>query len=1204
MIHQPCETKMQQLIKVCVSLCKQYVFVLTTQVLHVYSNIHSNLHLGRFTLDDEQYQRFGEFRDIVLMPGWRNFCLLMEKHKRVLVCTYGISQLGLDALVDFEIQRQMSWSNHGSPRNEGSAASSVHSLNLSQLRVQQKSLPEPIPKRGGGSYESKNIKGIKQHYEGLLEPVDIKLIYILALPAGVHAITMHDAQMYFWTVEHAGVYVTLCPEGFTNHLGCNVTDEIPIKLSLNLHATNLVRNMRASGTVSLSRGLCYLTFKDTLYTNAMVQTTAETNLYVLDNTTGGTINCLGDWITRSCSTADTASSRRDSTDFDLKAIKAESLLNDMEDNVAPGKVTLDEIVGSLRMEDVTMVAEKNACLFTTSSGSLVSINIARVVHDHIGQIVYQRGVSKITTDGTLLVALVEDHVDVLAWHGDKLLQLWKYKLENVRSISIYNHIIATLYNNDGLICFNALGKVLMHRRSRVDDDTHQSSCFAAMGLAIITTRASQLVMYRLYTTGYDDVHCSNPLNNVIAFVSADDIMLFHARMLEGTFGVAEKPISEDRHLHAYDNIDLIGDIDCGLYTLPLPSPQSRSRRRPLTRAVPNPTGSHLLCASAGGFHMYNKTWECFGDDLGECACMGWLSEQICFVILNVPMQLVIANRTLTPSHDMGNDVISLADTGISYCHFFHVAYPREHVEMLPLKHRPVCCTVFNETLYIMDETQSITGYELYNIHGTYKFDVVLQTKLEEPLPGQMREIHYLDTGVFAVVDKIEGLYRIQDGKSTKVLDGCSYVTSAVHVIDGKPTVVLLCSIRFHDKLTVVTAKECYTIQARLPPVALVDEGVVTYLSNLMDPSNNVQKIRIGKMPLPLTNFKDAMQGPFYMDALDKIITNVTEDKRAKKDDLNARCEVLPRQVKWRLIARQSRKRNLREEVKELEKIFECSLADIFENMLQCGREAEATFMLLALQSLTDPVQVRNKYNRRLMQMLATQISTSLTKESTLHLFQALLRFHHIVEEVDAVEVKTIALALMANCDIMAVYKLCHLFNIELSRLVQALRTELGEMYVWGICLPNVASNKTLTHASTEGQGKKVDVAHMILTLKMKLDLVGENKGMHVRDVDSMARMSARASRGNGDTSVLPHTGHGICYHLYDAFVAERLLVPAAAIAMAAENFLAISQLMLADQETNEVLNHVITQASECSQCQPRFNLIKHCLLHAKKQFAA
>ncbi|KAK1442264.1 hypothetical protein BgAZ_402940 [Babesia gibsoni] len=1159
--YNPSDPPLEKLIKVRVTLCQRYLYVLTSQVLHVYSNLHSNVHLGRFTLDDDLYHRYGAFRDIVFIPGWRSFCLLMEKQKRVLVCTYDVSGLGLDSTIDSEIQKQPSTSILGSARHDCSPTSSSRSYAFSMLKVQQKSPTEASTRRGMGMLDTLNIKHAKQRYEKLMEPVEIRLLYFLSLPSAVHTITFHSAQMYFWTMDQLGVYVTLCPEGFINHLACNLVDELPIKMTLNLHTTNLVQNMMASGTIALANGLCYLSMKSTIYACELKAGSPSTKLYVPNTDHNYHINSLCDWVDICCPSNGNSGSTCESPQVDSTIISPSSLSNNLASMCITQGTPLEQIVPNLLVNEIIMLAERGCCLLTTYSGALMSLKVANSQQGGIGALIYKSGVSNIVAEGGTIAANVEDQVTLLSWDGSTLFPVWKYRLGNIRSLSIYNDTIAAFYNYDGFVCFNVLGKVMLHRRSTIDDTTYQSSCFASKGLSLIATRVTKLVMFKMYATGSLEIPYSNPFNTVISFVGIDDVLLFHARMVEGTFGETSRSLMEDRSMHSYDNSGIIGDMDCNLLSVPLKSPHSRSGRWPLTHVSPSPKGNFIIGLSSSGRALYDGDWKWFEEDLGDCLSVGWLREDVCFMIHSMPVQLFIVNHDAGATDNGNKDVISLGDAPSTYCHFFHVSDLSTHLEIVPIKSRPQCCTVFDEILYILDEMQVITGYQLCEDSGSYKFNVIYHVKHDEPPSARILEIHYMDSDTFALLDNTQALYMTECGRRSKMFDGCNYITPTLSVVNGCRATMLLCSVHLQDHLTAVTSKHTLVITGHLPPAALVDEGAVSYIINLIDPRHSAHKVRIGKLLLPLNDTTDALNSVFSLDALEQVLAAVTNDKMATAADIHSRFEKVPAAIMWRLVSLQSRKRNLREEVKALEEVFGSDLLEVFNNCLLNGQESDASYMLLALQSLTDPTEVRNNFNIRLIQSLATKMSVSMSDEFSHHLFQSLLRFHNIVEDVEHVDLKNIAMKLFRKSDLMGVYKLCNLFRADLGNLLNSMRKELECMYIWGICQLQEGETHQQVDTAEAGDGK-VDIANMIIAVRVALGLSEAEALSAVQDVHITARISACLSLGLlSSAKAMPYNWPTIYGHFFQAFLTEGLLLPAFAISLASADFVSISLIM-------------------------------------------
>ncbi|GBE59924.1 histidyl-tRNA synthetase, putative [Babesia ovata] len=1301
----------EAVIGVCASNCNQYLFVLTSRVLHVYNNFEPNIHVGHLALSKEWYARYGSFCGMQMVPGLRTLCLLLERRDRVLVCAYD-AQLGLEGSNGSDYGRHGTSSSHGTPLNGRSTPMSAPSLPGSPLRVPPRIVVDASLRRKS-SQETTSIKQLRAQYDKALTPIRIKPLLVLTLPSPVSDVTFAEGQMYFWTTEQPGMYVTLSPEGFVNYLACRTADDEPGEVSLELHGTNLVQDMAVNGTVSPSHGLCYLAFGDSLYAKIDDATQGPADLEVLYNTTGAPISSLVHWVTMTCFRQGTGLLP---PEFALNRFSADSLLNDLENSVLPGKYTLDELIDDVKFRQVIMARNSNSCLIVTESGALVALHIARVKSDHIGQLVYREGVERVAAVGSNVVIHVNGEIVVASWTDSGIKEHWSYKLENVRGLAAHNDVIVALYNTDGFVCFNTLGAILAHRRSRTKCAAPMSACVAAQGLALIATGDSSFIKYRLYNTGYNEMHCSNPKNNSMAFVGESDILIFHTRALEGTYGIPSKVLAEDRNNHAYDNNDLLGDLDCTLHAVSLSALDTGIGGWPLMHVAPNPSGSCLLCSTPNASAIYDGEWRWFGDDLGPTIATGWINDNICFVVVKLTMPFVIANRTFE-SVDSSGDYIDIGGWGTSYCHFYHVDDLTKAIEVLPIRTSPLSCTVYGETLYVVDDANIIAGYHLRYDTGSYKFDEVLRARIKGKAQGNIRELHCLEENHFALLDDRGIVYRVLKGELTRVIDQCSSITSATHVSGAAEKVVLLCSLRFREQVVMVTADRVVVIEAQITPAALVNEGVVAYLLNAFDADDSVQKVRIAKLMLPIDDVDDALLSPFHIDLLDMMLTVATAAGAEVEPEFKERFAKLPGDVQRRLLARQSRKHYVKEDIEKLESAFGCSIASVFEGMLSSKRVAEASFMLLALQSVTDPLTVRNTYNVKLLHMLAKEFSTQKTKDNLTQLFNSLLSFQNHVENVQGLNVRELVKALFSECNFMGVYKLCQLLIVEPSSLIQSMREELADMFVWGICRPQcrdmqlvgrqrrqtgvtAAENADMKHDTTEdgnedqeasepiypehteaeyedvsrvkieglsiessdlhstevdsddmqqdddhttdtahvkiiscakeapsfaacaqdtdqpvdreersshtaaesGSKHVVDVAQMVVALQAHLSLLGEREEARVSDAHIKARNDIMREQRKIPVKVSPYAGTTMCSYFYDVFIAQNLFVPAIAIAIACRNFVAVSQVILKDPEARHVVRHVLTHDCSCSRCGSKFNLIKHCLLEAKRRF--
>ncbi|CDR96061.1 hypothetical protein, conserved [Babesia bigemina] len=1041
------EASSEAVVGVSASNCNQYLFVLTSRVLHVYNNFEPNIHVGHLALSREWYARYGAFCGLHMVPGLRTLCLLLERRDRVLVCTYE-AQLSLEGSNGSDNGRHGSYSSHGTPMNGRSTPMSAPSIQGSPLKAPPRVVVDASLRRKG-SLETSSIKHLRAHYDKALTPIRLKPLLVLTLPSAVCDVTFAEGQMYFWTVEQPGMYVTLSPEGFVNYLACRTADDEPMEVSLDLHGTNLVQDMAVNGTVSPSHGLCYLAFGDSLYAKINDTSQGRADLEVLYNTTGSPISSLVHWVTMTCFRQGTGVLP---PEFALNRFSADSLLSDLENTVLPGKYTLDELVGDVKFRQVVMARNANCCLIVTESGALIGLHIARVKSDHIGQLVYREGVERVAAVGSNLVIHVNGEIRVASWSDGGIEEHWSYRLQNVRGLAAHNDVIIALYNNDGFICFNVLGAVLAHRRSRTRCATPVSACVTAQGLALIATEEFSFVKYRLYNTGYNEMHCSNPKNNSVAFVGESDILIFHTRALEGTYGIPSKKLAEDRNNHAYDNNDLLGDLDCTLHAVPLTALDTGAGGWPLVHVAPSPNGSQLLCSTPNASLLYDGEWRWFGEDLGPTIATGWINESICFVVVKLTMPFVIANRTFE-SVDSSGDYIDIGGWGTSYCHFYHVYDLTKSIEVLPIRTSPLSCTVHGETLYVVDDANIIAGYHLRCEEGTYKFDEVIRMRIKGKVQGNIKEVHCLEENHFVLLDDRGGVYRVRNGELTKVIDECSCITSAVHVCGAAEKVVLLCSLRFREQLVMVTADRVSVIEAQITPAALVNEGVVAYLLNALDADDSVQKVRIAKLMLPIDDVDDALLSPFHVELLDMMLTVATAKGAVVEPAFRERFAKLPGDLQRRLLARQSRKHYVKEDIERLESEFGCSIASVFDCMLGSKRVADASFMLLALQSVTDPLTVRNTYNVKLLQMLVQEFCTRKTSDNVSQLFSGLLSFQNHVDGVQGLDVRALVKALLSECNFMAVYKLCQLLIVEPSSLIQSMRADLEDMFVWGICRP-------------------------------------------------------------------------------------------------------------------------------------------------------
>ncbi|GIX64958.1 uncharacterized protein BcabD6B2_43930 [Babesia caballi] len=1325
----PCQD--DALIAVRTSPCNQYLLVLAPRALHLYSNLGPNVHLGCLTLDDELHAKYGAFRGIALVPGGGSVCLLLGRRDKVLLCAYDATNVGLDP----SNENDHSLSRRNSPPAGWSSPFSVRSAQNSPTKVAARVVPDPSARHKTNNHDTA-VKHVRAVYEQLLAPQRLKLLAVLALPAPVHDVTFAQGQMYFWTADHPGVYVTLCPAGFTNYLRGRRHEEALAEIRLNLHGTNLVSNMTVSGTVALEHGLCYLAFRDALYTKVGAAAQDPAELFVLDSIVGHGVSSVDDWVARSCFSLGSGPRSPGREEFALNCIKADSLLDEIETCAEADKYTLEDVVQRVDVRQVLMAPGANCCLIVTGSGALFSLHVTRSHTSHVGQLLYRENVTHVAVTGTHLLAYVGRDLALAAWQDARFTELWRYGLDNVRSLAAHDQVFAAVYNHDGLVCLSTTGTVLLRRRSRVESDLPASSCFVARGLALVATRGPAFLKYRFYTAGHSQVRYSNPRNALIAFAGDVDLLFFHTRMLEGTGGVPSKGLSEDRNTHAYDNNGLIGDLDCTLYAVPLSFHDPPGARWPFTDVCPSPGGHHLLCATPAAVAMYDGSWDWFGADLGHIVGMGWLNDRICFVLASLPLQNLGACRSFSQDNqpNQPSQPVDLGDSHYTYCHFFSVADLSTPVETLPFKRRPLCCTVFGEALYVFDEARCLSGYRLMHAEGSYKFDLVLHLDFHNSLQGTIQELHCLGDGVFAVLDRTGGLYRLQHSGVTKLVDECSSITATTHSSQGTATVVLLCSIRFREQLVILTADRQVLFQAHLPPAALADHGVVAYLVNALDPDDHAQKIRVAKMPLPVDDVAGALLSPFHVDLLDALFCDPSGWDGEAAARSRARYAALPRDVQRRLLARQSRKHYVKEDIQRLERAFDCSIASVFEGMLRVGREAEASFMLLALQSVTDPVHVRNAYNLQLLRVIARDFALGRTRENAMSLFHALFRFHHLVDDVHGLDVRELVRLLLGECNFMAVYKLCQLLSIEPSSLIQSIRPQLAAMYVWGLCDPPARpapgspstdsevgdgefsdiedpdrlmlyepgfgysnmlepatespahqdfdlfepdfsvletpdstglrgtsfggpaadspdydasrqeppyedyqcagtleyatpreetphhtssdcspnyeaapraspesgprpaepqpSNDTETpRNSTDGPPTPtVDVARLIIAVQMQLALLGRTEEARVRDVQIGARTDAWRTQGRANHNLAPYAGTTICSYFYDAFIAQGLFVPAAAIAIACRNFLAISQVMLMDEETSRIVRRVLEHDCPCACCEPNFRL--------------
>ncbi|GFE55565.1 prephenate dehydrogenase, putative [Babesia ovis] len=1189
-------------ITVCTSICERYLFVLTTYALYVYSNIGPNVCVGHFELDHDMRAKYGRFRGIALVPELPCLCLLLEKRDKVLICTYDTRQLG--AYADYT--GQTNFTSDGTTQNVKSVTQRGNSGSYPAIMATQRSFSD-ICKCSSG-HHAKNIRHLRMQYEELMVSIQIKMLFILSLPVPVKHVTFVDGQIYFWAAGQLGVYATICDGGFTNYFFHKTHGGAgSIQLSLNVHGTNLIKNMVVSGSVSPCLGLCYLSFTDTLYTKIDETTPGQADLYVLESTHDGGANSLIQWVESCCANQDSEEVTIESDGFDTNRISADSLLTDIESSVSLPICPLEDIINTLSLRQVIMAVGSSICLIVTEGGALLVLHVKSSNTEHIGQLVYKEGVTHISAAGNNIVVVVDGNIVAGLWQDSGFVSLWSYRLDNVRGLAIHNNIIAAVYNHDGFYCFNTLGKVLLHRRSKVESRETISPYFAVRGLALITTHGSTFVKYNLHAEVPNVVAYSNPCNNTIAFVGDEELLLFNTRMLDGTFGIPSKGFAEDRNRHAYDNNDLIGDFDCALHTIRYKCLEPQSGRWPIINAIPSPNGYHVLCSSPSAFAIYDKTWLWFGERLGESVGMGWLNDDICFVFVALTTEIILANRSLDNQGHQGA-FTDLSACGLSYCHFFHVNDLSTQIETLPLKSQPLCCTVYNETLYILDGTQRITGYQLVYDNGACKFDQVTQIDCNIEKCGQIREIHCLDDGIFALMDHMGKLYRITQSGVTKIMDGCSFIIPSVYTIGGHETVLLLCSVRFEERLIMVTAQGHSYIQAHIPSTALVNQGIVAYLVNVVDTDDKVQKVRVAKMPLPVDDLVGTVLTPFQVDILDKLLSNATHAGGDAETRFMHFYSGLSSDMQRRLIARHSRRHYIKEDIDKLESLFGCNLRSVFSSMLGDRRASEASFMLLGLQSITGPDEVRNTYNKQLLQLVAKNIAIERSRDDTVHLFDSLLRFQNIVESVDGLDLKQLVLSLLRECNLMGVYKLLQQLCIEPLSLVESIRSDLSTMYVWGICGSQpcrcseeagttVEGHEPAYLSPSETASKHVDVARMIIALRMQLALTGEADiwYLHKASGSTKVRLSQK---------IVPYAGTTMCSYFYDIFIAQRLFIPAAAIAIACGNFVALSQIILMDNDTSEVVRRVLAEESYCQCCVDRFHLIKHCLMATRTSFTS
>ncbi|EDO05979.1 putative integral membrane protein [Babesia bovis T2Bo] len=1193
-------TNEDSIINVSTSHCGKYLFVLSQYAFYIYSAISPNFCIGRLVLTVNLRKKYERFRDLALIPGLPWVCILLNKRDKVLVISY--EKCGLGALYDRSVQSNSSSYKTG---NDGrNRVQSAYAENTPLRMSSNLSLGDPLPCTCITKDNGSTTRSIRGRYEEIVPRIQVKVLYVLSIPASVQYITCAEGQFYFWASDQLGVYATTCAGGFANYLLQRSDDHGEVEINLNLHGTNLIKNMTISGNVTAHFGLCYLLLNENLYLQR--SDTDNGKIFVIDTGNGKGVNSLMDWINISSTLNDSEDGQTESDAFDTNPISADSLLTDIESSVAPELCDLEDVLDCLIPRRIIMNQEMNYCLVVTESGGLLSLYLKNNGTDCIGLLIYSSGINHIAAEGNSIVISTSSTLIFGLWQKGALSVLWSYNVDNIRSIAICNRTIAVFYNQEGLYCFNSRGNVMLYRRSKVELSQEMSACFAVRGLSLIATEGLTFIKYNLYRENLSFMHCSTPHRSTVAFTGEHNLLTFQTYMLDCTFGIPSKFYAEDRNWHSYDNSDLIGDLDCTLHTIQYGCLEPQSGRWPVLNAVPSPSGDSILCATDYMLSIVNRSWKWFGHGLGNNAGMGWLNNDVCFVFITLPVHSLQSSGTSDVLHSSLSDLVDFGGIESSYCYFFHIDDLNSQLEIIPLKAKPLCSTVYKEVLYIADSIGNITGYQLVRVEGSWKFDQVSHLKHTMLESIIIEEIYYLNDNLFAILDNMGGLYRLTPSDTTKIMDDCSSIITTVHECDTEP-VLLLCSNRSGEKPVIVTSLGNSVLDVNISCKALVDQGIVSYLFNILDSDDKVQKLRIAKTPLPVGDLSETKRRPFTLDIFDKMLSNVTHMGDESMATFMRQYTQLPFDMQQRLVARHSRRHYAVNDINKVTGLFECDLEGVFNSLFAANRTSEASYMLLGLQSILGPKEVRSSYNTRLMHMVATVLSVEKTRDDFVRLFESLLRFHNMVEPGCGFDVKHLVLTMFKENNFVGMYKLFQHLYVEPISLMEPMRSQLLHWYIWLICGSDSCQytcDRIEKHRPTDSETSVGDVAFnvelhcIIIALRMQLSscLRPEPFAMTGNRCYAM-----RMTQGL-NSQVAPCMGITMCSYFYDIFIGQRLFVPAAAIAIACGDFLALSRIILMDSSVEEAVRSILSGESTCDNCVGKREFVKHCLVNTQKAF--
>ncbi|EKX72898.1 conserved hypothetical protein [Theileria equi strain WA] len=1216
--------KNEHIIKVCVTLCNKYLLILTKRTLYVYSNGHNIMFLGNFTLDEAQLKSYGGFRDITILNGIYQICLLVENLKRVLICRYDTNtSLGYDFTLS-----HMNTPKHNYPNvsSESVLCNSYASPGSPKVTLQQ--APGPSDEAHTVNSEFDHVYCLFSNY--LPSFLNITLSFELVLPSFVSVVSCIDYQLFFWTLDQSGVYATICPDGFLNYILTYPLLQFK-RISLYLHSTNILQNLNVCGSVDASHGLCYLNLTSQLYImNCNEVDTSElcVDLYASEDKNCNRPVSLMDWVLSCASKVnsepnhdeDTHSCSDGSNDFENTLLDADSILSCLEERNTDSFYDdydncIQNILPYTNAKQVEFMESCDLCYIVTTSNALLSFFVCNKnpVSRRIGRVLYKDGVESISVNihrNMIAIKLINGNVMIYYSSEYKFTAIGDINISGINDYCWIDDHLVILYENSELSYHHFTGRMIYNKKLHKPIKSGHLYAVSA-NFRLMITEGLMFSTYTLHNSGICHCKFANPNDSKICLIGTDHIFLVSSNVLDGCYGYFERKEIDDS-LHSKSGCvdsNTIGTVGNNLTSIPFSCRDELfSNRTPFLYASCSPKGEYILAATNEGFALYDNNWTYFGECLGVFINLGWFANNIFFVTV-----MLHSDNYMQESNE------SRGNVGY-FCHFFDVNDLSKQLEIIPFKYKPLCCTIENSSiLTVYDVSDTITGYNIYLEKPRMSFDIAFQESLE-PMEYDVAEIYPFGDKKYLFLDSIGNLYIVDNGSIEYITNRCINVTPFSSI--SGTGFDYLCHIS-PDQTYYLSGNHSCRFPAKLDNVVAVSGGIVVSLMNSIDGKNTFRGVKfieniVSEHITHLGLSRIHQIEPFNIYLLDQFVSSRIYNSDGFSDaQFLSTLLSTPNDIKSQLFAILVRKEHTKDAVIKLESLFGKSSNDFFEKLMIAKQFRVASLMLLPLQLLTDPMIVRRTYGLSIIKGLIRKVAESEIKsKSDISLLNSLLRFQNMLSDdsthsdpeledskiynprlldnanikfkrpvdLEEFEIPQLFLNYIRENNLVPIYKLSSVLNLDLVAFIEQIKDNILEITGWGICTPD----------GTCQDSKDLRLTELVVAYSTKLDTL---------DPVNIGGPNPRGKKKSSKKNRLPkiYPGGGIHELFFRVFSKLEIYIPALAIALASHNFLAITHILVKDTGIVNIVNHILSGES-CENCRRDHTLIKHTIEETKRKF--